>query len=65
MLSVKIFEDFQILFVSQENDLGFSSDFEIIALNIQHQNSPIPCTHTAPIKIWHDNGAISGYIYPL
>ena len=44
MLSMKIF--FQILFVWQENDLGFSSDLEKITLQKQkHQNSPLPA-HT-------------------
>ena len=55
MLSMKIF--FQILFDWQENDLVFSSDFEKIALQNQHQISPLPSTHN---KNRYDKGTISG-----
>ena len=59
MFSMKIL--FQILFVWQENDLGFSSDFEKIVLQKQqHQNSSLPYTHTISIKIRRDKGSISG-----
>ena len=60
MLSMKIF--FQILFVWQENDLGFSSDFakNSITKNNIIKNSPLSYTHTTPIKIRHDKGSISG-----
>ena len=38
---------FQIVFVCQENDLVFSYKFEKkIALKQQHENSPLPYTHT-------------------
>ena len=58
MLSMKIF--FQILFVWQENDLMFISEFEKIALQKQqHKNSPFP-TQTTQIKIQHDKVSISG-----
>ena len=43
MVSMKIF--FQILFVWQENDLGFSSDFEKIALQKTTSKQP-PTLHT-------------------
>ena len=49
---------FKILFVWQENDLGFSSDFEKIAL--QKKQLYQTYTHTTLIKIWHDKGSISG-----
>ena len=58
MLSMKIF--FQIMFPWQENDLGFGSDFEKLALQKQHQNSPLPYTNTTPIKNRHDKGSVSG-----
>ena len=56
---MKIF--FQILFVWQENDLVFSSEFDKIALKQQHKNSPCPSppTHTN-IKIQHAMGSING-----
>ena len=48
MLKMKIF--FKILFVWQENDLGFSSDFE--KLHCKNNNiTTVPfSTHTTPIK---------------
>ena len=49
---------FKILFVWQENDLGFSSDFEKIAL--QKTNIKPTHIHTTLIKIRHDKGSISG-----
>ena len=60
MLSMKIF--FQILCVWQENDLVFSSDFEKIALQKQHKNSPLlyTYTHKTQMKIQHDKVSISG-----
>ena len=59
MLSMKIF--FQILFVWQENDLVFSSEFEKIALqeNNNIKIAPFP-THTTQINIQHDTVSISG-----
>ena len=50
MLSMKIF--FQILFVWQEKDLGFSSDFENITLQqtTPSKQPPFLHTHTRPIK---------------
>ena len=54
MLSMKIF--FQILFVWQENDLVFSSEFE---KNSFTKNGPLLYTHTQ-IKIQHDKVSISG-----
>ena len=56
---MKIF--FQILFVWQENELVFSSEFEKIALKQQHKNSPLPPPppHTH-IKIQHAKGSING-----
>ena len=50
---------FKILFVWQENDLGFSSDFEKIALQKNNYIKPTH-THTTLIKIRHDKGSISG-----
>ena len=47
----------KILFVWQENDLGFSSDFEKIALQKQLYQT---YTLTTLIKIRHDKGSISG-----
>ena len=63
MLSMKIV--FQILFVSQESDLVFSSEFEKIALqkNNNIKIAPFPThtrTHTTQIKIQHDKVSISG-----
>ena len=52
MLSMKIF--FQILFVWQEIDLGFSSDFEKKILQKKHQN------RQHQYKIRHDKGSTSG-----
>ena len=53
---------FRILFVWQENDWGFSSEFEKIALKKKHKNSPLLYTHahTTPIKSEHDKVSISG-----
>ena len=57
MLSLKTL--FQILFVWQENDLVFSSEFEKKTLQKQHKNTPFS-THTIQIKIQHDKVSISG-----
>ena len=61
MLSMKLF--FQNLFVWQENDLVFSSEFEkITSQQQQHNNSP-PSLHTSVsthIKNKHDKVSISG-----
>ena len=58
MLSLKTL--FQILFVWQENDLVFSSEFEKKKhYKKQHENTPFS-THTIQIKIQHDKVSISG-----
>ena len=54
MLLMEIF--FQIMFVWQENDLVFSSDF----VNKHYKNNNIKQPHTTQIKKQHDNGSISG-----
>ena len=61
MLSMKLF--FQNLFVWQETDLVFSSEFEKIALQKQQlKNSPLlntqVCQHI--LKFKHDKVSISG-----
>ena len=63
MLWMKIF--FQILFVWQENDLVFSSEFEKISLKQQYKIAiwppPPPHTHThTHIKMQHAMGSING-----
>ena len=54
---MKIF--FKILFVSQENDLGFSSEFEKNSITKKKQLYQT-YTHTTLIKIRHDKDSLSG-----
>ena len=44
------------MFVWQENNLGFSSDFA----KKHYKNNDIKQPHTTQIKIHHDKGSISG-----
>ena len=55
---MKIF--FPILFVLQENDLVFSSEFDKIASQKTHIKVTPFITHTTQIKIQHDKGSITG-----
>ena len=68
MLSMKIF--FQILFVWQENDLRFSSDFEKIELQktTASKQPPPPThthTHTHTIRVQYLDHGGKGYTYLL